>query len=185
MKKNPNQFTTTKQTRYINENGEYTNVYEEKVIERYNEQGYLYKNKTKFLKDFLDETYPSELSWADRGRLGRLEHEIKENQLLVYESNHVIKPHTIKTLSKILECSDRQTRTLINKCKKLNVLGEAKINGERYYLLNPRYKLHGNRISMIVWIVFQDYFRCTLPKYAYDYFLEDFELRKPNVEVIK
>ena len=38
---------------------------------------------------------------------------------------------------------------------------------------------------MIVWIVFQDYFKSTLPKYAYDYFLEDFELRKPNVEVIK
>ena len=98
MKRNPNQFTTTKQTRYINENGEYSNVYEEKIIERYNEQGYLYKNRTNFLKDFLDETNPNELSWADKGRLGRLEHEIKENQMLVYESNHTINPHTAKTL---------------------------------------------------------------------------------------
>lgn len=180
---NKDGFTLTKRTKYINEDGEYTYV-EEKQINRYDSTGYLYKNRTEFLKSFLDEEYPDELSWSDKGRLGRLEHEIKENQMLVYKSNNMIKPHNVKTISKMLGFSERQARAFINRCFELDILGEAKIQGTKYLFFNPRYKLHGNRLTMITWLVFQDYFRNTLPRWAYNRFLEDFMLDKPDLEVI-
>lgn len=185
MRRKPNEFTTTKKATWINANGEVTTEYHERVIERYNSKGYLYKNRTDFLKSFTDELYPDELTWAEKGRLGRMEHEVKDDQMLVYKSGNVIKPHTIKTLANMLDCSPRQMTALIKKCKKLNVIGEAKVYGKKFYFLNPRYKLHGNRISMVVWIVFQDFFKATIPEYAYNYFLEDYMESPPDVQVIK
>lgn len=180
---NKDGFTITKQTKRINEYGEYTFT-EEKTVARYDSTGYLYKNRTEFLKSFLDEKYPDELSWADKGRLGRLEHEIKENQMLVYKSNNMIKPHNVKTISKMLGFSERQAKAFINKCFDYGILGEAKIQGAKYLFFNPRYRLYGNRLTLITWTVFQSYFKESLPRWAYNCFLEDFILDKPDLEVI-
>lgn len=185
MRKKVAEYTTIKKTSFINKHGEFLNSYYENVEERYNEDGFLYKDKTSFLKSFTDVAYPDELTWAEKGRLGRLEKEIKEDQILAYRSGNVIKPHSIESMSKILDCSPRQTTALIKKCKKLKVIGEAKIHGKRCYLLNPSYKLRGRRISLIVWIVFQEYFKANLPQYAYEYFLYDYTQEPPDVQVIK
>lgn len=165
-------YKITKKTMYINPDGEYTEKKEE-VVAAYNDKGYLYRNRSEFYKTFLDNPYPEELSWADKGRLGRLEHELCTDQILAYKSGNEVKPHTATTISELLGYDIKLTRAFLKKCKSLGVIREAKINKTKYYLLNPKYKLRGNRISLTTFIVFKELLKKDLPQWAYDKFIED------------
>lgn len=180
-------YKVTKEIKYINEDGTYCKTIESE-ISRYNEKGYLYKNQTNVIRSFLDKPYPKELTWSEKGKLGRLECELSKDQMLVYRSGIEVKAHTIKTISKILESSERQTRELIRKCKRLGVIGEAKIktptmNG-KFYFINPMYKTLGKRISLISFIVFKQYLKKEIPEWAIKKYLEDMYLSEINVEII-
>ena len=172
-----------KQTKIINSDGTFW-VKEEQIIQRYNERGFLYRNRSSYLKDFPDKPYPDELTWAEKGQLGRLQCEVKADQLLVYKSHNVIKPHTATTIARLLGIKERRAYQLLKKCKQLGVIGEVKIDGEKYYMLNPIYKLYGNRISLTTFLVFQEQLMRELPQWAIDTFINDSKDLSTNVEVI-
>lgn len=181
-------YKIIKQTKHINQDGTYWET-EEQVISRYNEKGYLYKTQSNVIRSFLDNPYPEELTWADRGKLGRLEYELNKNQALVYKSGLEIKPHTIKTISRILDSSERQTRELIKKCKRLGVIGEAKIKTPsskgKFYFINPMYKSFGKRMSLISFMVFREYLLKEIPEWVIEKYLEDMQLSEINIDVLK
>lgn len=180
-------YKITKETKYITGDGTYWKTREEE-ISRYNDKGYLYKNQSNVIRSFLDKPYPNELTWAEKGKLGRLECELSKDQMLVYRSGIEVKAHTIKTISKILESSERQTRELIKKCKRLGVIGEAKIKTPtlkgKFYFINPMYKSLGKRVSLISFIVFQQYLKKEIPEWAIKRYLEDMYLSEINIEII-
>lgn len=177
-------FKLVKKTTYINESGEFTSK-EEKVIARYNDKGYLYNNRSDFLKTFLNKPYPEELTWNDRGRLGRLEHELKEGQLLAYRGHSGIEPHTVSTIAEIIELNERYTREFLKRAKRAGVIGVAIIDDKKYYLINPMYKLHGNRVSLTTFIVFQEQLKTELPEWVYNKFMEDYNLSNTNIIVLE
>lgn len=173
-----------KETKYINSDGEYW-LKREHTEAWYNENGYLYRNRTKVLKAFTDKPYPKELSWNEKGKLSDLEQYVGNEQLIVYKSNKIIKPHTITTIAKILDSSVRQTRAFIKKCKELKVIAEIEINGIVYYALNPIYKLRGNRISLTTYIAFQEELMEELPTWVVNNYTKDIKELELNVKVIK
>lgn len=172
-----------KQTKIINSDGTFW-VKEEQIIQRYNERGFLYRNRSSYLKKFMDKPYPKELSYTDKGQLSDLEYEVNADQLLVYKSHNEIKPHTATTIARLLDVKVRRVYQLLKKCKELGVIGEVKIDGEKYYMLNPIYKLYGNRISLTTFIVFQKQLMQELPQWAIDTFLQDLTTIQDKVEVI-
>lgn len=176
-------FKLTKSIKHITESGEYWET-QEKVISRYNDKGYLYRNRTNTLKMFLDKPYPDELTWAEKGKLGRIECEVVSDQYIMYKSGNELKPHTTTSLSKLLKSSERQVRELIKKCKILGIMGEAKIDGKRYLLLNPIYKLYGNRVSLTAFIVFERFLKEEIPEWAIRLYLEDMNLSDKKIEII-
>ena len=181
-------YKLTKNTKYIREDGTYWET-QEQIVSRYNDKGYLYRNRSDNIKAFLDKPYPEELSWAEKGKLGRLEYEIKSDQMLAYKSGNTIKPHTISTIGKILDTEEQQTRRFIKRCKKYGVIGEAKIQIDKSikkcYFINPRYKLHGNRVSLIAFLVFEKELKREIPSWVISRYLEDMRLSDTKVEVLK
>lgn len=177
-------FKITKQIKHINANGEYW-ITEEQVVSRYNEKGYLYKNQADSIKSFLDKPYPKELTWSERGKLGRLEYELKSDQILGYKSGATMQPHTIATISNILETKERNVRDLIRKCKKIGVIGEANIQGKKYFLLNPMYKLFGKRISLTAFIVFEKQLKEEIPEWVIEKYLEDMKISDKKIKIIE
>ena len=177
-------YKITKQTKHINANGEYWTT-EEQVIARYNDKGYLYKSQANTIKSFLDKPYPNELTWAERGKLGRLEYELKSDQILAYKSNATMKPHPIATISNMLGCNENNTRKLIRKCKKLGVIGQANINNNKFFLLNPMYKLHGNRVSLTAFIVFEKQLKEEIPEWVIEKYLEDMKISDKKIKIIE
>lgn len=181
-------YKITKQIKHINQDGVYWET-QEQVVSRYNEKGYLYKTQANIIRSFLDKPYPKELTWAERGKLGRLEYELNKDQALTYKSGIEMKPHTIATISKILETKERQTRQLIKRCKELGVIGEAKIKTPsvrgKFYFINPMYKSFGKRMSLVSFMVFKEYLVKEIPKWVIEKYLEDMIASEINIDVLK
>lgn len=172
-----------KQTKIINSDGTFW-VKEEQIIQRYNERGFLYRNRSLYLKDFQDKYLPDQLSWTDKGKLERLYYEMGENQILVYDSHNEKKYHTATTIAKIFNQTEKQTRKLIKNAVEANVMRVLKVNGKKCYMLSPIYKLYGKRISLITFIAFKDQLMQELPQWAIDTFINDSKELSTNVEVI-
>lgn len=184
MSKYGKEAKAKKVTKIILPTGEVTYETEENIISRYNENGYLYRNRTKVLKMFTDRQYPEGLTWADKGKIAELERYIGTDQLIIYKTGNRPKPHTVTTISKILGTNERMTRLFINKLKKMKIIKEIKINDIKYYVFNPLYRLKGNRISMTTYIAFEEELQAILPKWVIDNFMADVQELHTNVKLI-
>lgn len=173
-----------KQTKVINSDGTFW-VKEEQIIQRYNERGFLYRNRSLYLKDFKDRYLPDQLSWTDKGKLERLYYEMGENQILVYDSHNEKKYHTTTTIAKIFNQTEKQTRKLISNAVEADVMRVVRINGKKCYMLSPIYKLYGKRISLITFVAFQEQLMRELPAWAINTFLNDSRQMTDYVEIVK
>jgi hypothetical protein len=176
-----------KNTRYTNlETGEY---HDKKILVdmQFDEQeGYLFWNQKSSIKTFLDMPLPKEFTWSERGRINELKHYMmQDSQLLVYRSGNFLKPISHKELSKILELSDRQAKVLIKKMKRYGIVKEVKANGIVYLAYNPIYGLKAKRVTLLMFLWFQDEFVKVMPVWAINKFLEQAKELKPDITIIK
>lgn len=176
-----------KRTRYENQHtGE---IFDKKMLVEPlfdEEKGYLFKNKTHAIRQFLDRPFPSSLSWSEQGRLGLLKHYmLSDNQFLVHRSSSAMKPISMKDICKIVNMSDRQSRTFIKKAKEAGVLKEVVFDGLTYYAFNPIYALKARRVSLTLFVLFQDELKQALPPWVVAKFLEQANELKPNIEIVK
>lgn len=173
-----------KLVRYINEKtGEYVEK-EYKTTDYYNDNGYLYGRDKLDVRSFKDRPLPNNLSLIEKARLHELAYEIVGDQLIGYRSGNRIKPHTIATIARKQGCSERNIRSLIKKAKEANIIREVSINGATYYMYNPLYKLAVKRISMIVYIAFQDILSKELPQWVVNNFLLDIKEYNPDIKLL-
>lgn len=165
--------------------GEYTSKISF-VDMQFNEDGYLFFKNRFGTKSYLDIHLPDSFTWADKGRIEELRHYIlKDNQLLVHRSGNVIKPLLAFDIAKVISMSERQCKTFINKLKKHKVIKEVKIGDTTYYCYNPIYGMKDKRMSMIVFIIFQDELREWLPSWAYMRFVEEAQEITPTIKIVK
>ncbi len=138
-----------------------------------NQDGYLPSGKRKHFTVFDDYPLPKEIAWADRGRTDSLKYFIlNENQMLAYKSNGVIKPLGIEQIAKHLDINERAAYRLIKTLKKYKVLKEIQLNGVSFFMFSPLYAFRGKRISLFVYIAFQDELKDLVPSWAKQKFLE-------------
>lgn len=150
------------------------------------EEGYLFKPKTHFIREFLDRPFPPCLSWSEQGRINKLKYYmLSDNQFLVYRSNDVLKPITENEMGKILNMSNRQVKALIKKVKIIGILKEVAFDTATYFVFNPVYASKSKRITITMFLLFQKELKQVLPKWVVGRFLSQANELKPNLEVIK
>lgn len=176
-----------KDIRYTNQStGEYCNkkVYVDMQFDE--EDGYLFWNQKNSIKTFLDMPLPEQFTWSERGRINELKHYMmKDSQLLVYRSGNYLKPIGITELNKILGLSDRQSKALVRKMKDLGIIKEVKTNGVIYYAFNPMYGLKSKRVTLLMFLWFQEEFTKVMHKWVINKFLEQAKELKPDITIIK
>lgn len=150
------------------------------------ESGYVAWAKKKSIKTYIDRPLPEAFSWADKGRIEELKHYIlKDNQFLVYRSGNAIKPIGVSQMASIFELSERRAKSLINKMKKCGIVKEVNLNGVVYYSFNPMYGIKDKRITLTLFLIFQDELKGELPQWVVNKFLEQAEELKPKLIVVK
>lgn len=155
------------------------------VTDPLNEYGYLFWTRKSSVKAYLDIPLPKIFTWADKGRINELRHYITDGQLLLYRSRNTLKPITVDDMSKIFELSDRKTKELVRKMKKYSVLKEITVDGVKYFTFNPIHGFKGNRLSMNVFIYFQNELKEYLPEWAYCGLIKQVNEIKPNIKVLR
>ena len=99
----------------------------------------LFVNKKSVALD-INTKLPKELSWSDKGRINELRHHLLgKNQLLVYVCNKKQLPMNFLKLSQVFKITISQTRRLIQKLIKHNVITHKKINKVHHFYLNEIY----------------------------------------------
>lgn len=176
-----------KNTSYIDPNTGETFTKKSMVDKQFDsEEGYLFWNRKQHVKIFADRKLPDMFTWSEKGRIDELKRfMLKNNQLLVYRSGNVLKPLSIHDIGRVLEMSDRQARALVNKCKKHCIIKEIEIDGIVYFAFNPVYGLKSKRISLMMYLIFQEQLRTELPRWVVDKFAEQAEELKPVMKIIK
>jgi hypothetical protein len=173
-------------TNYINpETGEVHDV-SSFVDMQFDDNGYLFWAKKSNVRTFLEVPLPDTFTWAERGRIEALRHYIlKDNQLLVYRSHGSIRPLSELEISNILQMSHRQCRILINKMVDNHIIKSVRISGITYYAFNPLYGVKDKRLSIQVFIIFQEELQLVLPQWVILKFVAQAEELKPMIEILK
>ena len=176
-----------KQIDYINQTtGEYHSKQSYVDAQFDDEEGYLFWCRKSSIKSFLDVPLPNTFTWAEKGRINELKHYmLKDNQLLAYKSKNCIKPIGIGELCKIVDLRDRACKDFVKKLKDNGIIKEIKTNGNVYYAVNPIYFLKSKRITLTMFLWFQDEFRRVLPLWVIDKFLDQAHELNPDIEIIE
>ena len=175
-----------KEIKYIDKETGETYIKKSFVDLQFTDDGYLFWNRKNNIKTFLDIPLPKQFSWAEKGRIEELKHYIlRDNQFLVHRSGNLIKPLTTENMMRILGMSERQCKALIRKMKTLNVIKEIKFGDLTYFAFNPLYGLKEKRLSLNVYLFFQDDLKDVLPKWVVQKFVSQANEIQPHFEIIK
>ena len=137
------------------------------------EKGFLFWNTRNHIRTFIDLPIPNAFSLLEKGRIVEIrQYIIKDSQKIGYKSNGVIKPFTIKKISKVIQASERQAKAFIKKCKEYKLMKEMLIDGVTWYLFSPLYGMRSKRLTIDTYIAFQDELRRVLPWWVVVKFLE-------------
>lgn len=175
-----------KKTQYLNTGtGEY--IEKTRFVDlQFDDDGYLFWIRKANVKTFLDMPLPKSFTWSERGRIQELKHYIiRDNQFLAYRSNSIIKPITISEMSRIFSMSCRQCAGLIRKMKAEKVIKEISFDGLVWFAFNPLYGFKEKRLSLNVYLFFQEEFRNVLPGWVIERFTQEAQELNPRFEIIK
>ena len=174
-----------KTTSYTDTSNGLTTEKQQYVDAQFSDNGYLFWCKKNSVKTFIDTPLPNEFTWAERGRLTELQHYmLKDNQLIVYRSNKGITPITVNDMCRIFEMSDRQCKALVIKAKQYKIIKEVSIDGIKYFAYNPIYGFKGKRMSVIVFILFQEELKSKMPAWVINKFMNEAEEIRPTIKII-
>ena len=150
------------------------------------DNGYLlFKNKNA-IRTFIGIDLPEGFSIMDEGRIARIKKYILwENQLITYRSKNVIKPVTIKELPKIWETTERQCKEFIRKLKHNGIVKEVWLGNTKYFCFNPFYGMKDKRLTLTLFIIFQDEMSKRLPQWVVQKFLEQVKELSLDIKIVK
>jgi len=153
---------------------------------QFDEEGYLFWNRKANVRTFIDVPLPKWFTWSERGRIHELKHYIlKDNQFLVFKSGNAIKPITVIEMAEILGMSNRQTLSLVKKMKNHKIIKEISFDGLAYFVFNPLYGFKQKRLSLNVYMFFQEELSKILPPWVIEKFSEYANELTPKFKVIK
>lgn len=167
-----------KETTYTDEEtGQIYREYNRYIPEKFNDKGYLFKTKVRFVREFCDQDYPAEMSVNDIGRFDLLCKKIyKDTNMLVEYTRAGIVPAGIKDISNTIQLAERQSRTYIHKLISLGLINKVNIKSERgieiQYYVNPLYRHNGARLNLNLYLIFREQLDHVLPPWVKKQFAE-------------
>jgi hypothetical protein len=171
-------INTQKETTYYTEDQQLISKHRQYVDNRFDEEkGYLFWTQKTGIKQFSDVPFPEELTDAEIGKVTKLAKCIyKDSNMLAYRGNGGIKPHTLKTIGKVLNITDRQTERFIKKMIKLRVMARGTFEiGDRseiHYFISPIYFFTGKRLNNTLYVLFREDLDKNIPPWIRKRFID-------------
>ena len=135
------------------------------------EKGYLFWNKSSFVKTFQDVELPQSITKADIANLFLLSKKIySTSNMIGYRGNGCVRPMNTAQMAKAIRDTERHAVAFLNRMIKNRIIAKVNITiGEEMitqYYFNPIYFFSSNRLSRNLYLLFQrdiDYF---IPEYV-------------------
>ena len=151
-----------KTTTYTNEEtAEVVNKKERTVGNQFDDgTGYLFWNRKYSSRQFSDVPFPKDMTDSEIGKYTKLAKCIwRDSNMLAYRGNGGLKPHTIKTIAKVLEISERQSERFVRKMMESGLMAkgtfEVQQTIEVHYFISPLYFFSGKRINNTLYMLFR------------------------------
>jgi hypothetical protein len=165
-----------KETRYINNDGVQVNSRVEQFTEAMNNEGYRFPSHKLGARLFDDVDFPNEMTDSDIGKMTRLSKlMVGKTNMIGYRVNKNIVGYSNNEICEVLKMSYRRGMSFIRSMIKLRVI--KLING--YYYINPAYFMStGQRLSLELFIHFQDELKTILPEWVVTEFIMQAQVKK-------
>lgn len=169
-----------KQERFVDEvTGELVRERVKKISPNYDpDRGYLWWNRKKNARTFLDISLPAELSMQDRGRLFTLSKHLRgSSNLLARRTSTGFRPMTLQDIGQAIGVAHRQARRWAGRMTDLGVM--AKVSSEYegqtdiQYYISPLFFFSSNRLPLNLYLLFRKQLDKHLPKWVIRKFEED------------
>ena len=134
------------------------------------EKGYLFWNKSSFVKTFQDVELPSNITKADIACLFLLSKKIYSTTNMVgYRGNGSVRPMSIDQMAKVIRDTGRHTIVFLNRMVKNRIMARVEVTvGDEtvtQYYFNPIYFFSSNRLSRNLYLLFQKDIDHFIPEY--------------------
>lgn len=141
------------------------------------EKGYLFWHQTSFVKTFQDVPLPEKITKADIANLFLLSKKIYSNTNMIgHRSNGGIKPLSIEQMAEVIRDTPRHTVTFLNRMIRERVIAKVDVHLGKdvitQYYFNPIYFFSNNRLSLNLYLLFQQDLDPFLTQYAKQKFNE-------------
>ena len=142
-------------------NGNIVSESNSRVLDRFDEEkGYLFWNKTSFVKTFQDVPLPKNITKTDIANLFLLSKKIYSNTNMIGKrSNGGIKPLSIPQMAEEIRDTSRHTVTFLNRMISARIIAKVNIHLGKdtvtQYYFNPIYFFSSNRLSLNLYLLFQ------------------------------
>jgi len=160
----------------INDDGEKVKEFNSHFTESMNEEGYRFPGHKAGARLFRDVKLPKGITYQDKGRLYDLSQEMVGNTNLIgYREHGKICGYTEDGICKLVELSGKRGREFVKRMVQNNILRKL----DAGYYMNPAFFMStGQRLSLELFIHFQDTLGQLLPKWAIHHFLAQARQRK-------
>ena len=135
------------------------------------EKGYLFWNKTGFVKTFQDVELPQSVTKVDIANLFLLSKKVySTTNMIGYRGNGGVRVMSVEQMAKVIKDTDRHTISFLNRmigCRVIAKIG-VKIGDDTItqYYFNPIYFFSSNRLSLNLYLLFQKDLDPFVPEYA-------------------
>lgn len=155
--------------RMINDNGEPVKEFNQHFTESMNEEGYRFPGHKAGARLFRDVKLPKNITYQDKGRLYDLSQEMVGNTNLIgCRSGGKILGYTVDEIGELVNLSGKRGREFVRRMIQNNILRKL----DAGYYMNPAFFMStGQRLSLELFIHFQDALAPLLPKWAINEFL--------------
>lgn len=160
----------------INDDGEKVKEFNSHFTESMNEEGYRFPSHKAGARLFRDVKMPEGITYQDKGRLYDLSQLMVGNTNLIgYREHGRIKGYSDSEIGGIVSLSGKRTKEFIKRMVQKNILRKL----DAGYYVNPAYFMStGQRLSLELFIHFQDALTPILPKWAVNHFLAQAKKKK-------
>lgn len=139
------------------------------------ERGYLWWNQKEHSKSFKTVPFPDEMSMIDRGRMATLAKCILgKSNMLGYKGHGGLRPYVVEQIAKIIKTDVKQAQRFLTRMEKLRIIKLISVPfGERTEIqiyVNPVYFFAGSRLSLNLYLLFQDEMKHHVPDWVKDEF---------------
>lgn len=158
-----------KKTILVSDDGEVVKEHNERFTQSMNEEGYRFPSHKAGARLFRDVSLPREISYQDKGRMYDLSQLMVGNTNLIgYKQDGKIYGYTDNEIGDIVELSGKRGKEFVKRMIANKIIKKL----DAGYYINPAFFMStGQRLSLELFINFQDELIPLLPKWVIDDFL--------------